>query len=176
MELYEKVFLDKMGKCKKADDKYDIVWFLGQVASVVSHQAEVGKRSKLVNYRKTVTPTDEAFALMALEHHKSKWKKEETSNGGQGEREKRKRITGAATSESRQYYTKMTKKMGEIRKNKAEKYSAGESWLGEERSRLLGNKAKPVAQPKEVLEATVVDTGVNLEMEMNPFLDGAVEI
>ena len=173
VQLYEKVFLDRMSRCKDKNDVYDIVWFLKYVASVVSHQTEVGKRTKLVNYRENVTQTDEAFALMALEYHKSKWKnKETTSNGSQGEKEKRKRVTGAATSESRQYYTKMTKKMGDIRKNKAEKYSNGERWLQDEMSKLLGEGAKQVAQPKEVIDVSVVDSGVSLEMEMNPFLDG----
>lgn len=182
VELYEKVFLSKMGQCKKADDKYDIVWFLKYVASVVSHQTELGKRTKKVNYQQAVTPTDEAFALMALEHHKSKWTNEQTaSNEGQGEK-KKKRITGSVLSESRRYYSMMTKKMGEIRKGKAEKYSAGEQWLQEEAKRLLGSEGsegKPEAEPTiDVVDISgVVDSGVSLEMEMNPFLDGGeVEI
>ena len=164
----------------KDDEKTDIVWFLTSVASAVSHQREAGKRTKL-RYREAVTPTDEAFAMMALKHHKSKWEKKaeagraqgrETGAGNGGEKEKKTRVTGSATSESRQFYTKMTKKMSKFRKENEDKCGTGEEWLEKMRREKGGVDVEKVAEPNEVVDLSALDSGFSLEMEMNPsFMD-----
>ena len=179
-KLCQRVFGGGKPEKLKDNEKTDIVWFLTSVVSAVSHQTDGGKRTKL-RCREAVTPTDEAFAMMALKHHKSKWEKKpeasraqehETGSGEGGGKEKKKRVTGRATSESPQHCTEMTKKMDKFHKENEDKCRTGEEWLEKMKCEKGGKDEEKVARPKEVVDLSALDSGFSLEMEMNPsFMD-----
>ena len=70
------------------------------VAAVVSQKTNARQRRKKLCYTESVTPTDEAFALMALKYHKDKWMKVAAVETQEGEKEKKKRVSGLGKSAS----------------------------------------------------------------------------
>ena len=166
-------------------DKEDIVWFLTSVATVVSHKTEAGKRRKQSRVD-SVTPTDEAFALMTLECHRDKFvpkrterdstQRSETAEGNSGEKEKKKRIAGSGAS--RECYAKKTKELVEWRNKWKDKHCGpvGE-WLEKERKVLQGkDKEKEHQATEDVVDEAALDSGFSLELEMNPSFMDAGEV
>ena len=77
-----------------------------------------------MTYRNRVTVTNEAFALMVLQHHCYKWKPE-------NETKKKKQVTSNSKGKSMKYYMAMTKVLNVHREANNEKYKAAEIWLQE---------------------------------------------
>ena len=75
MELYKEVFgcgqKDRLERFTAEETKH-IVWFCTSVVGIISVK-ETGKARRHKSYSQRVTPSDEAFALMALKHHQGKW-------------------------------------------------------------------------------------------------------
>lgn len=119
LELYKKAFggPNTNGRMSKSD-KEDIYWFL---TSVTSHVSSKTKNKRSSTYKERVTVTDEAFALMVLQHHCYKWKPDE--------RDKKKRVTGDSKGKSMKYYMNITKELSDYREANDEKFKYGESWL-----------------------------------------------
>lgn len=174
MKTYEKGFGGKnLLNRMKEEEKEDFYWFLTSVAWIVSGKSLGGaserSKKKVKSYREAVTVTDEAYALMVLQHHDSKWKPDT------GE-DKKKRVTGGDKEKSMAYYLEKVKKLSELREKNADKYDIGEKWLEEERKKRENNREEDEAEEEEG-EAEADSNRVarnKKEQELNPFLQDLV--
>ena len=154
------------------------MWFCSSVGGVVSFKetGKVGrKKKKKKSYSELVTPSDEAFALMALKYHHEKWKAQPEEEAEPPK--KKKRVSGAGNSESRKYYTEMWKVLNEFRERNKDKYLVAESWMEKKIEEAAGTaevSGSPgaggpggtAAAAEE--DAEVVCADVNGEINFNP--------
>ena len=182
IQVYKKGFGGKnqLTRAMTEADRRLFYWFVTSVTPLVSckiaSSVEYGPKKKgMKTYRERVTVTDEAYALMVMEHHNYKWKEREGND-------KKKRVTGESKDESRKYYMKKTKELSEYRKANDDKYKVAEEWLQEmmdkEKEEEGGNKQKASGNKrKEDIDDNDTDGngfGMSIEIDLNPHIQEIV--
>ena len=153
------------------DDEDDLFWFLNLVAGTCSDKWKdyvTNRKQKQTKYRDLVTPTDEAFGIMVLEHHEDKWrsllekdKSNDENNGGRrGNRNKENNgnknktgVRGQSKTTAIETYNKYVKLFREKRKTYKKTFNNGEAWVEQRRVELMNNRKESTNDAGDEIES-----------------------